>query len=102
MTSLIIQGSGSIAYGTASVVASEGLIVAAIDNSLSDTEKLNLTEVQLQRNRANCEGIDQVASALTVIFESSSLVCKNKYDDDCDQISEESKSLIIKVSALLQ
>ena len=98
MTTLIIQGSGSIAYGTASVIASEGLIVTPIDDSLSDSEKLAAAEIQLENNRANCEGMDQVAAALTSIFEASSLVCQEDNDDDCDQITEESKTLIIKVT----
>ena len=102
MTILIIQGSGSIAFGTASVIASEGLIVAPIDVNLPDAEKLAAAEIQLESNRANCEGMDQVAAALTSIFEASSLVCQEDNDDDCDQITEESKTLIIRVTSLLQ
>ena len=102
MTILIIQGSGSIAFGTASVIASEGLIVAPIDVNLPDAEKLAAAEIQLERNRANCEGMDRVAAALTSIFKASSLVCQEDNDDDCDQITEESKTLIIRVTSLLQ
>ena len=102
MTILIIQGSGSIAFGTASVIASEGLIVAPIDVNLPDAEKLAAADIQIERNRANCEGMDQVAAALTSIFEASSLVCQEDNDEDCDQITEESKTLIIRVTSLLQ
>ena len=102
MTILIIQGSGSIAFGTASVIASDGLIVAPIDVTLTDAEKLAAAEIQLESNRANCEGMDQVAAALTSIFEASSLVCQEDNDEDCDQITEESKTLIIRVTSLLQ
>ena len=102
--SLIIQGSGSIAFGTASIIATEGLIVAPIDENLSDAEKLAAAEIQLENNRANCEGMDLVATSLTSIYESSSLtlVCGEEDDDDCGQITEESKTLIVSVTSLLQ
>ena len=102
--SLIIQGSGSIAFGTASIIATEGLIVTPIDENLSDAEKLAAAEIQLENNRANCEGMDLVATSLTSIYESSSLtlVCGEEDDDDCGQITEESKTLIVSVTSLLQ
>ena len=102
--SLIIQGSGSIAFGTASIIATEGLIVTPIDENLSDAEKLAAVEIQLENNRANCEGMDLVATSLTSIYESSSLtlVCGEEDDDDCGQITEESKTLIVSVTSLLQ
>ena len=102
--SLIIQGSGSIAFGTASIIATEGLIVTPIDENLSDAEKLAAVEIQLENNRANCEGMDLVATSLTSIFDSSSLtlVCGEEDDDDCGQITEESKTLIVSVTSLLQ
>ena len=102
--SLIIQGSGSIAFGTASIIATEGLIVTPIDENLSDAEKFAAAEIQLENNRANCEGMDLVATSLTSIYESSSLtlVCGEEDDDDCGQITEESKTLIALVTSLLQ
>ena len=89
---------------SATEIASEGLIVAAIDESLSDAEKLEAAENQLAINRENCEKMDTVAATLTSIVESSSmtLVCQDKYDDDCLQVTEESKTLIVTVTSLLQ
>ena len=104
MTSLSIQGGASVAFGSASVIATQGLIVALIDEDSTDGEKLEAAEEQLETNRANCEGMDQVAESLTSIIESSSLtlVCKDKFDDDCEKITDDSKTLIVKVTKLLQ
>ena len=65
---------------------------------------MEAAEIQLENNRANCEGMDLVAANLTSILESSSLtlVCAEENDDDCNQITEESKTLIVSVTSLLQ
>ena len=104
ITSFIIQGSVTIAFESASVITKDGLIVTPIDESLPDDEKLAAAEIQLENNRANCEGMDLVATSLTSIYESSSLtlVCGEEDDDDCGQITEESKTLIVSVTSLLQ
>ena len=93
----------SVVSKTATIILSEGLYINAIDSSLSDTEKLEEATNQLTINRNNCKGMDDVAAALTSKVQSSSLtlVCQDKYDDDCQQIKEESKSLIVKVNSLL-
>ena len=93
----------SVVSKTATIILSEGLYINAIDSSLSDAEKLEEATNQLTINRNNCKGMDDVAAALTSMVQSSSLtlVCQDKYDDDCQQIKEESKSLIVKVNSLL-
>ena len=99
---MIIQGGGAIAFGSASVIASQGLIVAPIDENLSDSEKVTAMELQLEINRANCEGMDRAAAALTSLLDSATIVCFDKFDDDCDQITDVSIALVTKITTLIQ
>ena len=97
--------SGGVAtFGTASLISSKGLIVSAISEDLTDDEKVEAADAQLATNRANCEGMDQVASEISTILTSTSItfVCKDQFDDDCDSVSEDSKTLLTKITLLIQ
>ena len=81
-----------------------GLVVPAISDDLSADEKVKQADQQLKVNRANCEGMDNVASQLETLISSSSVtyVCDDKFDADCSTIAENSKQLVTLLFTLTQ
>ena len=55
-------------------------------------------------NRANCAGMDQVASGLSAILASTatSFVCQDQFDDDCDLVTADASTLLTQLGLLVQ
>ena len=72
------------------------MVVAEIDASLSFDEQAEKAEQQLATNRANCEGMDNAAKSLNTLLNSDStrFVCQDQFDEDCDDASDDTKSLL--------
>ena len=87
---------------TASLVSSAGLVVTQISEDLTDDEKVAAADQQLATTRANCAGMDSVASGLDSLLASSSLtlVCADKFDADCSSLTESSSQLVSKLFKL--
>ena len=106
LSSLLVTASGTVSKGTSSLIASKGLVVAAASEDATDAEKVEAADKTLATNRANCAGMDEVATSIsTNLLASSSsvsLVCFDQFDDDCDKIAESTTTLITKLTALVQ
>jgi len=97
--------SGSMNEAVASLVSSAGLVVASISDDLTDDEKVAAADKQLETNRANCGGMDDVASSLETLISASSTVqyvCADKFDADCSTIPDNSNELITLLFKLSQ
>ena len=99
-----MTASGAASKGTSALIASKGLVVAAASDDATDAEKVEAADKTLATNRANCEGMDQVASKISSTLSSTTItfVCQDQFDDDCSKISESTTSLITKLTALVQ
>ena len=88
--------SGSLSGASQGLIANKGLVVAEIDSTLSFDEQAEKAEQQLSTNRANCEGMDKAAQSLNTLLKSDStkFVCQDQFDDDCDDASDDTKSLL--------
>merc|ERR1719220_748409 len=66
---------GAVAGASQSLIGAKGLLVE---------EQAAKSDAQLQTNRANCKGMDDVAKALKAKQAELTPVCNDKFDDDCD------------------
>merc|ERR1711892_691530 len=94
---LSVNSVGSISEASQGLIGNKGLVVQAISEDLSFEEQTKKAEEQLQTNRDNCKGMDEAAAELEKITSDEStvtIVCKDMFDDDCDNAADNSKSLM--------
>ena len=91
-------------FALASLISSKGLIVSPISGDLTDDEFVEAADAQLDTNRANCAGMDQVASGISAILASTttSFVCQDQFDDDCDLVTADASTLLTQLGLLVQ
>ena len=96
MLSFTGTAAGSVNEALAALVTSTGLVLTEISPDLSDAEKVAEADAQLATTRANCAGMDSVASGLDTFLSSSSLtvVCADKFASDCSTLTENSNLLV--------
>jgi len=91
---------GAAAGASQGLIGAKGLMVEEISTDLSFEEQAAKADAQLQTNRANCKGMDDVAKALKAKQAELTPVCNDKFDDDCDvdeAAAEASSTLIEKI-----
>merc|ERR1719481_678232 len=80
------------------LIASKGLMVEEVSTEISFSEQVEAFDAQLATNRANCEGMDavglQLEAKIKTLEETGSIVCKDKYDDDCSDAPESNRELM--------
>ena len=91
---LAVTFSGSLGDASQGLIASKGLVVKEADTAVSFEEQEKAAAQQLSVNRENCAGMDKAAKAIETLLDSSTIVCKDKFDDDCDDVTIESKQLM--------
>ena len=96
LSMFLVGFSGSLSDASQGLVGNKGLVVESIDTSLSFEEQAQAADEQLNTNRANCAGMDGAAKSLVLLLESDTvkIVCKDQFDDDCDDATDDSKSLL--------
>ena len=104
LSRLTVTSGGVAAAAAGSLVSSRGLIVTPISGDLTDDEFVEAADAQLDTNRANCAGMDQVASGISAILASTttSFVCQDQFDDDCDLVTADASTLLTQLGLLVQ
>ena len=104
MSRLTVTTAEVATFALASLISSKGLIVSPISGDLTDDEFVEAADAQLATNRANCAGMDQVASGISAILASTttSFVCQDQFDDDCDLVTEDASTLLTQLGLLVQ
>ena len=104
LSRLTVTSGGVAAAAAGSLISSQGLIVTPISGDLTDDEFVEAADAQLDTNRANCAGMDQVASGISAILASTttSFVCQDQFDDDCDLVTADASTLLTQLGLLVQ
>jgi len=93
---ITVASAGSISEASQGLIGSKGLVIDAISEDLSFEKQAEEADKQLKTNRDNCKGMDEAAAELETLTSEEStvkVICKDMYDDDCDEASEEAKTL---------
>jgi len=93
---ITVASAGSVSEASQGLIGSKGLVIASISEDLSFEDQAEEADKQLKTNRDNCKGMDEAAAELEKLTSEEStvkVICKDMYDDDCDEASEEAKTL---------
>ena len=71
---------GAVAGASQGLIGAKGLLVAEISTDIPFDEQTAAADAQLQTNRQNCKGMDDVAKALKTKLAELDPVCKDKFD----------------------